>query len=82
MTLIPGIKQISQVGNDMYAQGAITIAGIGNTEVSYLADPADTRLLAGRDPVIEEVSVGMSGDDPFDNIAIVGAAIVGTSIVG
>lgn len=61
MTLIPGIKQISQVGNDMYAQGAITIAGIGTTEVSYLADPADTRLLAGRDPVLEEVSVGISG---------------------
>lgn len=61
MTLIPGIKQISQVGNDMYAQGAISIAGIGTTEVSYLADPADTRLLAGRDPVLEEISVGMSG---------------------
>lgn len=61
MTLIPGIKQISQVGNDMYAQGAITIAGIGTTNVDYLADPADTRLLAGRDPVLEEVSVGISG---------------------
>lgn len=61
MTLIPGIKQIRQVGNDMYAQGAISGAGIGTTEVSYLADPADTRLLAGRDPVLQEVSVGMSG---------------------
>lgn len=60
MTLIPGIKQISQVGNDMYIQGAFPV-GIGTTEVSYLADPADTRLLAGRDPVLEEVSVGMSG---------------------
>ena len=60
MTLIPGIKQISQVGNDMYAQGAFPVA-IGTTNVDYLADPADTRLLAGRDPVLEEVSVGMSG---------------------
>lgn len=60
MTLIPGIKQISQVGNDMYAQGAFPVA-IGTTNVNYLADPADTRLLAGRDPVLEEVSVGMSG---------------------
>ena len=60
MTLIPGIKQISQVGNGMYIQGAFPV-GVGTTEVAYLADPADTRLLAGRDPVIEEVSVGMSG---------------------
>ena len=60
MTLIPGIKQISQVGNDMYYQGIVPV-GIGTTNVDYLADPADTRLLAGRDPVLEEVSVGMSG---------------------
>ena len=60
MTWIPGIKQISQVGNDMYAQGAFPL-GIGTTNVDYLADPADTRLLAGRDPVLEEISVGMSG---------------------
>lgn len=62
MTLIPGIKQISQVGNDMYIQGAFPV-GVTNTEVAYLADPADTRLLAGRDPVIDEVSVGMSGSE-------------------
>ena len=62
MTLIPGIKQISQVGNDMYIQGAFPVS-VANTDVSYLADPADTRLLAGRDPVIEEVSVGMSGSE-------------------
>lgn len=60
MTLIPGIKQISTVGNDMYIQGAFPV-GVTMTEVDYLADPADTRLLAGRDPVIDEVSVGMSG---------------------
>ena len=62
MSWIPGIKQISQVGNDMYAQGAVPF-GIGTTEVGYIANPADTRLLAGRDPVIDEVSVGMSGVD-------------------
>ena len=62
MTLIPGIKQISLVGNDMYIQGAFPVS-VANTDVSYLADPADTRLLAGRDPVIEEVSVGMSGSE-------------------
>ena len=60
MSLIPGIKQISQVGNDMYFQGIVPV-GISTTEVGYIADPADTRLLAGRDPVLEEVSVGMSG---------------------
>ena len=62
MTLIPGIKQISQVGNDMYIQGAFPV-GVTTTDVDYLADPADTRLLAGRDPVIEEVSVGMTGSE-------------------
>ena len=62
MSLIPGIKQISLVGNDMYIQGAFPV-GVTNTEVDYLADPADTRLLAGRDPVIEEVSVGMTGSE-------------------
>ena len=62
MTLIPGIKQISQVGNDMYIQGVFPV-GVATTKVGYLADPADTRLLAGRDPVIEEVSVGMSGSE-------------------
>ena len=61
MTWIPGIKQISQIGNDMYIQGAFPQAGIATTEVDLLADPADTRLLAGRDPVLEEISVGMSG---------------------
>ena len=62
MSLIPGIKQISQVGNDMYIQGAFPV-GAATTEVDYLADPADTRLLAGRDPVIDEVSVGMIGSE-------------------
>ena len=62
MTLISGIKQISQVGNDMYIQGAFPVS-VANTDVSYLADPADTRLLAGRDPVIKEVSVGMTGEE-------------------
>ena len=60
--IFPGVKQISQTGNEMYGQGGFPV-GIHTTDAGWLADPADTMLLAGRDPVIKEVSVGMTGEE-------------------
>lgn len=60
--IFPGVKQISQTGNEMYGQGGFPV-GIHTTDAGWLADPADTMLLAGRDPVINEVSVGMTGEE-------------------
>ena len=61
MSLLPEINQASAEINKFVAQANIhqTIAPVNPASFT---DPADTALLASRDPVIREVSVGMTGD--------------------
>lgn len=56
------VKQIASEGNSLYSQGGAP-TGINVVEGEAFADPAQTALLASRDSVINEVSVGMSGDE-------------------
>ena len=60
MSLLPEINQASAEINKLVAQANIhqTIAPVNP---AAFTDPADTMLLASRDPVIREVSVGMTG---------------------
>ena len=60
MSLLPEINQASAEINKFVAQANIhqTIAPV---DPAAFTDPADTLLLASRDPVIREVSVGMTG---------------------
>ena len=60
MSLLPEINQASAEINKLVAQANIhqTIAPVNP---AAFTDPADTLLLASRDPVIREVSVGMTG---------------------
>ena len=60
MSLLPEINQASAEINKFVAQANIhqTIAPVNPAEFT---SPADTLLLASRDPVIREVSVGMTG---------------------
>lgn len=61
MSLLPEINQASAEINKLVAQANIhqTIAPV---DPAAFTDPADTMLLASRDPVIREVSVGMTGE--------------------
>ena len=61
MSLLPEISQASAEINKLVAQANIhqTIAPV---DPAAFTDPADTMLLASRDPVIREVSVGMTGE--------------------
>ena len=65
MSLLPEINQASAEINKFVAQANIhqTIAPVNPAEFT---SPADTLLLASRDPVIREVSVGMTGDGYTD----------------
>ena len=56
----PRIKQIGNYLNDQYASGEFPL-GIVNLEGLAVASPAQTPLLADRDPVLQEICVGMSG---------------------
>ena len=56
----PRIKQIGNYLNDQYDSGAFPL-GIVNLEGLAVASPAQTPLLADRDPVLQEICVGMSG---------------------
>lgn len=60
----PMIKNIGDyVSGTLYAQGVIPPIGIGNYEGLALSSPADTHLLAAKDPVIDEIAVGMTGNE-------------------
>lgn len=59
----PMIKNIGNyVTGTLYSQGTIPPINIDNYEGLAVASPADTHLLAAKDPVINEVAVGMSGN--------------------
>lgn len=59
----PMIKNIGNyVSGTLYAQGVIPPIGIDNYEGLALASQADTHLLAAKDPVIDEIAVGMTGN--------------------
>ena len=58
----PRVKQIGSYLNGQYSSGAFPI-GIQNLEGLAVAFPAQTPLLADRDPVINEISVGISGNE-------------------
>ena len=58
----PRVKQIGSYLNGQYSSGAFPI-GIQNLEGLAVASPAQTPLLADRDPVINEISVGISGNE-------------------
>lgn len=59
----PMIKNIGNyVSGTLYGQGVIPPIGITNYDGTALASPADTHLLAAKDPVIDEIAVGMSGN--------------------
>lgn len=59
----PMIKNIGDyVSGTLYAQGVIPPIGIDNYEGLALASQADTHLLAAKDPVIDEIAVGMTGN--------------------
>lgn len=66
MSLLPEISQASAEINKLVAQANIhqTIAPVDPAEFT---SPADTLLLASRDPVIREVSVGMTGVEAVQN---------------
>lgn len=66
MSLLPEINQASAEINKFVAQANIhqTIAPVNPAEFT---SPADTMLLASRDPVIREVSVGMTGVEAVQN---------------
>lgn len=59
----PMIKNIGNyVTGTLYSQGTIPPINIDNYDGLALASPSDTHLLAAKDPVINEVAVGMSGN--------------------
>lgn len=59
----PMIKNIGNyVSGTLYGPGVIPPIGITNYDGTALASPADTHLLAAKDPVINEVAVGMTGN--------------------
>ena len=61
MSLLPEINQASAEINKFVAQANIHQA-IAPVNPAEFTSPADTLLLASRDPVIREVSVGMTGE--------------------
>ena len=57
----PKVKNIGDYGNMLYAEGAFPFTGIQEEDGLAVASPAQGTLLADRDSVINEISVGMSG---------------------
>lgn len=77
MSLLPEISQASTEINKLVAQANIhqTIAPV---DPAAFTDPADTMLLASRDPVIREVSVGMTGVEAAPTTFAVPSATIPT----
>ena len=57
----PKVKNIGDYGNMLYAEGAFPFTGLQEEAGLAVASPGQIQLLADRDSVINEISVGMSG---------------------
>ena len=66
----PRIKNIGDMLNGIALQGMTPNIGIMDYDGVDVASPADVHLLASKDPVIDEVSVGMSGNLVGSNTVI------------
>ena len=58
----PQIKNIAADLNKLFRQGSLLNQSVQNVEGDSTADQGTSDLLAARDPVIQEISVGMSGE--------------------
>lgn len=58
----PQIKNIAEDLNKLFRQGSLLNQSVQTVEGDSTADQGTRDLLAARDPVIQEISVGMSGE--------------------